>query len=47
MHGGDVGIEAEPPGIVLAARYTEMSRDERFKLHTETNKWVVRRACER
>jgi hypothetical protein len=47
MHSGDVGIRPKPPGIVVAARYHEFSRDERFKLQTETTKWVVRRACER
>ena len=47
MHSGDVGITPQPPGIVIAARYHEFSRDERFKLQTETTKWVVRRACER
>jgi len=45
MHSGDVGIEPEPPGIVIAARYHPFSRDERFKLQTETTKWVIRRAC--
>jgi hypothetical protein len=45
LHGGQVEIEADPPGIVLAARFSEMSRDERFDLLTETKKWVVRRAC--
>ena len=47
MHSGDVGIRPKPPGIIIAARYHEFSRDERFKLQTETTKWVVRRACER
>jgi hypothetical protein len=45
MHSGDVGIRAEPPGIVVAARYHPMSADDRFKLLTETKKWVVRRVC--
>jgi hypothetical protein len=45
MHSGDVGIRPEPPGIIIAARYHDFSRDERFKLDTETKKWVVRRAC--
>jgi hypothetical protein len=47
MHSGDVGIRPKPPGIVIAARYHDFSRDERFQLQTETTKWVVRRACER
>ena len=34
-------------GDRVAARYHQFSRDERFKLQTETTKWVVRRACER
>ena len=41
------GSRPKPPGIIVAARYHEFSRDERFKLQTETTKWVVRRACER
>jgi Glycosyltransferase family 87 len=45
MHSGDVGIEPKPPGIVVAARYHPFSRDERFKLSAENQKWVVRRAC--
>jgi hypothetical protein len=45
MHSGDVGIEPKPPGIIVAARYHPFSRDERFKLSTETKSWVVRRAC--
>jgi hypothetical protein len=47
MHGGDVEIEAEPPGIVVAGRWSAMSRDERFRLLTQTRRWVVRRACAR
>ena len=47
MHSGDVGIDPEPPGIIVAARYHPFSRDERFKLPTENTRWVVRRACER
>jgi hypothetical protein len=45
MHSGDVGIRPETPGIIVAARYHEFSRDERFKLFTENTRWVVRRAC--
>jgi hypothetical protein len=45
LHGGQIEIEAEPPGIVIAGRFSEMSRDTRFRLQTETRKWVVRRAC--
>ena len=47
MHSGDVGIRPEPPGIIIAARYHDFSRDERFQLQTQTAKWVVRRACAR
>jgi hypothetical protein len=45
MHSGDVGIRSDTPGIIVAARYHEFSRDERFKLSTENTRWVVRRAC--
>jgi Glycosyltransferase family 87 len=47
MHGGDVEIEANPPGIVVAAGFVPMARDRRFKLVTQTRRWVVRRACAR
>src|SRR3954454_18526053 len=47
MHGGDVAIEANPPGIVVAAGFTPMAHDRRFKLVTQTRRWVVRRACAR
>jgi hypothetical protein len=47
MHSGDVGIRPKPPGVIIAARYHDFSRDERFQLQTQTAKWVVRRACER
>jgi hypothetical protein len=47
MHGGDVEIEANPPGIVVAAGFTPMAHDRRFKLVTQTRRWVVRRACAR
>jgi hypothetical protein len=47
VHGSDVEIVPEPPGIVLAPRYSAMSRDPRFALRTETKKWVVRTACAR
>jgi hypothetical protein len=45
LHGGDVHIVEDPPGIVVAARFSPMASDERFELVTETEKWVVRRAC--
>ena len=45
MHSGDVGIDPRPPGIVFAPRYSDISRDARFPLLTETRKWVVRRRC--
>ena len=45
--GGDVEIEANPPGIVVAAGFTPMAHDRRFKLVTQTRRWVVRRACAR
>jgi hypothetical protein len=44
-HGGEIGIDAKPPGIVIAARHSELSRDARFERFTETAKWIVRRAC--
>ena len=44
-HTGRIGIDAEPPGIVIAARHSELSRDARFERLTETAKWIVRRAC--
>src|SRR3954463_862654 len=47
LHGGDVAIEANPPGIVVAAGFTPMAHDRRFKLVTQTRRWVVRRACAR
>src|SRR3954468_12022706 len=47
LHGGDVEIEANPPGIVVAAGFTPMAHDRRFKLVTQTRRWVVRRACAR
>jgi hypothetical protein len=45
MHGGEVEIEANPPGIVVAAGFAPMAHDRRFKLVTQTRRWVVRRAC--
>jgi hypothetical protein len=45
LHGHEVGIEAKPPGIVVAARFSAMTRDAGFAPLTETKKWVVRRAC--
>jgi hypothetical protein len=47
VHGDDVEITARPPGIVLAPRFSMMSRDPHFSLLTETTKWVVRAACAR
>ncbi|HYM58519.1 MAG TPA: hypothetical protein VES79_11215 [Solirubrobacteraceae bacterium] len=47
MHGGDVGIDAVPPGITFAPRYSALSRDARFPKLTETSKWVVGRNCAR
>src|SRR3954452_19200753 len=47
MHSGDVSIEAKPPGIVVAAGFVPMAHDQRFKLATQTRRWVVRRACAR
>jgi hypothetical protein len=47
MHGGDVEIEADPPGSVVAAGFSPMAHDPRFKLVTQTRRWVVRRACAR
>ena len=47
MHGGEVEIEAKPPGIVVAAGFSAMAHDARFKLVTQTRRWVVRRACAR
>ena len=45
MHAGQVGIDPKPPGIVIAPRYSAISRDPRFPLLAETRKWVVRRSC--
>jgi hypothetical protein len=45
MPSGQVGIDPKPPGIVIAPRYSAISRDTRFPLLTETRKWVVRRSC--
>jgi len=47
MHGGDVQIEANPPGIVVAAGFSPMAEDPRFRIVTRTRRWVVRRACVR
>src|SRR4051794_25172630 len=47
MHGGDVEIEANPPGSVVAAGFSPMAHDPRFKLLTQTRRWVVRQACGR
>jgi hypothetical protein len=44
-HGGQIGIDPEPPGIVIAPRFSPQSRDKRFALAVVTRKWVVRRAC--
>ena len=45
MPSGQVGIDPLPPGIVIAPRYSAISRDPRFPLLAETRKWVVRRSC--
>jgi hypothetical protein len=45
MHGGQIEIVARPPGIVVAAGFTQMAHDPLFKLVTQTRRWVVRRAC--
>jgi hypothetical protein len=45
-HTGEVGIDPEPPGIVIAPRDSAEARDERFALLTTTRRWVVRRACD-
>jgi hypothetical protein len=45
-HGGQIGIDPEPPGTVIAARFSALSRDERFPVAVVTRKWVVRRACD-
>ena len=47
MHSGDVGIDPEPPGAIVAATYHPFSRDERFKRTTQNKSWVVRTACAR
>ena len=44
-HGGQIGIDPEPPGIVIAPRFSPPSRDERFPLVVVTRKWVVRGGC--
>jgi hypothetical protein len=45
MHSGDIGIEPQPPGILIAGRGSPASRDTRFPLLTTTKRWVVRRDC--
>jgi hypothetical protein len=45
MHSGDIDIEAQPPGTVVAAGFVPMAHDKRFPLVTQTRRWVVRRAC--
>src|SRR3954452_6808519 len=47
MHSGDVEIEANPPGSVVAAGFSSMAHDPRFRLVTQTRRGVVRRACAR
>ena len=44
-HGGQIGIDPKPPGIVIAPRFSAFSRDERFPLAVVTRKWVVRGGC--
>ena len=45
LHGGDIEIAPKPPGIIMAAYYSQVSRDRRFQPVTRTRWWVVRRAC--
>jgi hypothetical protein len=45
-HSGEVGIDPEPPGILIAPRDSALARDARFPLLTTTRRWVVRRACD-
>ena len=45
-HTGEIGIDPEPPGIIIAARDRPEARDTRFPLLTTTRRWVVRRACD-
>ena len=44
-HSGEIGIDPEPPGILIAPRDSRLARDRRFPLLTTTSRWVVRRAC--
>ena len=45
-HTGEIGIDPEPPGIVIAPRGSAEARDQRFELLTTTRRWAVRRACD-
>ncbi len=45
MHAGLVQIASHPPGIIIAPRYTTMSRDRRFPRVAGTREWVLRRRC--
>jgi hypothetical protein len=45
MPSGQVGIDPQLPGILIAPRGSRLSRDTRFPLLTTTRKWLVRRNC--
>ena len=46
LHTGQVGLDPEPPGVLIAPRDSPLARDERFPLLTTTRRWVVRSDCE-
>lgn len=45
VHGTDVKLTPDGTGVILASRYSGLSRDERYAKLTETTKWIVRAAC--
>ena len=46
LHANEVQIFPFGPGTTLATRYSDLSRDPRYPVFTETNKWLVGSSCD-